>query len=314
MNFSILRGTKRQVVLLLICIAGISTFWEMNISVLRLWNKVCGSENLTAANNTWFMQRFNQSFRPLLSRDNNISPEEYSWWKKLQSEWRDFDFYTKTTASLLQLLPDRPEPQSHQCRRCAVVGNSGNLLRSHYGKLINQHDFVFRINLGRTKGFEEDVGNKTTHRVMYPESATVLEPSTHLVFFPFKIRDLEWLVSKFTPRSDAQSNPSVKTQTFANKNLAMVVSPAFIKYVHESWLDRKGQYPSTGFMVVILALHLCDQVSVFGFGADSDGNWSHYWEVLRNKKLRTGPHPGSAEYDMILELAQRGRLHFYRGW
>lgn len=41
----------------------------------------------------------------------------------------------------------------------------------------------------------------------------------------------------------------------------MVVNPGFIKYVHHIWLDRKGYYPSTGFVGVMLAMHICDEVS-----------------------------------------------------
>lgn len=55
-----------------------------------------------------------------------------------------------------------------------------------------------RINKGPTKGYEKDVGSKTTHRIMYPESAVDLDDSTHLVLFPFKIRDMQWLISTFT--------------------------------------------------------------------------------------------------------------------
>lgn len=49
------------------------------------------------------------------------------------------------------------------------------------------------MNLGPTEGHEEDVGSKTTHRIMYPESAMDLDNATHLVLFPFKIQDIEWL-------------------------------------------------------------------------------------------------------------------------
>lgn len=40
-----------------------------------------------------------------------------------------------------------------------------------------------------------------------------------------------------------------------------VLNPGFMKYVHEVWLDKKGSYPSTGFMAVVLALHICGEVS-----------------------------------------------------
>lgn len=56
----------------------------------------------------------------------------------------------------------------------------------------------FRMNAAPIKGFESDVGTKTTHRVLYPESAVDLDHSTHLVLFPFKIQDLEWLIKAFT--------------------------------------------------------------------------------------------------------------------
>ena len=50
-------------------------------------------------------------------------------------------------------------------------------------------------------GYEGDVGNKTTLHIMYPESSVDLDDHTHLMLFPFKIRDLEWLVSAFTTKS-----------------------------------------------------------------------------------------------------------------
>lgn len=40
--------------------------------------------------------------------------------------------------------PEKKRHQSNQCQKCAVVGNSGNLLQSKYGDLINNHSVVFR--------------------------------------------------------------------------------------------------------------------------------------------------------------------------
>lgn len=48
------------------------------------------------------------------------------------------------------------------------------------------------------RGYEEDVGNKTTMRFFYPESASYNpgldnEPGTLMVLVPFKQQDLRWL-------------------------------------------------------------------------------------------------------------------------
>lgn len=66
--------------------------------------------------------------------------------------------------------------------------------------------------------------------------------------------------------------------------------------------------------LVVICLFLYFQVHVFGYGADKDGNWSHYWEKLHNKKLKTGVHPGSHEYGIIQKLAEQIKLRFYPGW
>ncbi len=63
-----------------------------------------------------------------------------------------------------------------------------------------------------------------------------------------------------------------------------------------------------------MASFLFSQVNVFGFGADRDGNWNHYFEILRNKKLKTGAHPGTYEYEMIQKLHNKQMINFFKGW
>ncbi|XP_025783335.1 alpha-N-acetylgalactosaminide alpha-2,6-sialyltransferase 2-like [Puma concolor] len=48
------------------------------------------------------------------------------------------------------------------CVRCAVVGNGGILNGSRQGLNIDAHDYVFRLNGAVIKGFEKDVGTKTS--------------------------------------------------------------------------------------------------------------------------------------------------------
>ncbi|KTF84714.1 hypothetical protein cypCar_00017373, partial [Cyprinus carpio] len=115
--------------------------------------------------------------------------------------------YTEVVDQLFPLFPDKEhysDTGPDRCRTCAVVGNSGNLLGSKYGPLIDFHDFVIRINKGPTEGYEKDVGSKTTHRIVYPESAIDLDNSTHLVLLPVKILDIQWLISAFTTKNITQ--------------------------------------------------------------------------------------------------------------
>lgn len=57
---------------------------------------------------------------------------------------------------------------------------------------------LFRLNDAPVRGYEDDVGNKTTMRFFYPESAyynpeVQNDPDTLLVLVPFKMQDLRWL-------------------------------------------------------------------------------------------------------------------------
>ncbi|KAL7868431.1 hypothetical protein SRHO_G00098150 [Serrasalmus rhombeus] len=66
------------------------------------------------------------------------------------------------------------------------------------------------MNKAPTAGFEKDVGLKTTHHAIYPESAVDMDNSTHLVLVPFKILDLEWLISVFTTKHITGTRLAVK--------------------------------------------------------------------------------------------------------
>ncbi|XP_019206617.1 CMP-N-acetylneuraminate-beta-galactosamide-alpha-2,3-sialyltransferase 1-like isoform X2 [Oreochromis niloticus] len=272
------------------------------VSIL-LWNlsgytfchresKLCACHKCLTDSDPWFNDIISESPKPFMSQKHKPSEEDFNWWKTITP------------------IADVEEPRPDRCRSCAVVGNSGNLRGSQYGPLIDFHDIVIRINRGRTKGFERDVGTKTTHHVMYPESATRLDNTTYLLFFPFKTPDFLWLLKSLIPGENGAPN----SNKIANKDLVSILHPAFMKYVHDVWLRKKAAYPSTGFLAVVLSLLMCDEVNVFGFGADSEGNWSHYFEILTDKRLKTGGHPGEEEYKMIVKLHMKKKIFFFKGW
>ncbi|KAL2080279.1 hypothetical protein ACEWY4_024072 [Coilia grayii] len=278
----------------------------------------CGHCHVKKHKDSWFSKHFNASYHPLMtSNSSNVSTETFQWWKRLQrrhaSGWNE---YRKTVDKLFEIIPNKElyrDEGPDRCRVCSVVGNSGNLKNSRYGPLIDLSDFVLRINRGPTEGFERDVGSKTTHRIIYPESAIDVDNSTHLVMFPFKLLDLEWLISVFTTHTVKRGNTPVKSTIKANLSLVTVASPSFMKYVHEQWLEKHGFYPSTGFMTVVMALHICDKVRLFGFGADKHGNWDHYFGKTP-PLYKTGQHGGTFEYNTIKELHKRNKIEFYRRW
>ncbi|XP_062897029.1 CMP-N-acetylneuraminate-beta-galactosamide-alpha-2,3-sialyltransferase 1-like isoform X2 [Mobula hypostoma] len=182
------------ILFLLLCL--FTVFWCHRKEARLCRKNSCGCETCIAEQRVslWFDKRFNSTIQPLLTSDNQDIPHDILlWWLKLQLR--------KPTLALAhhQLfqrgIKSKPVQRMNSCRcqTCAVVGNSGNLNGSNYGKLIDSHGFVFRMNKAKTQGYETDVGSKTTHYLMYPESARSLEPHVQLVLVPFKPRDLQWL-------------------------------------------------------------------------------------------------------------------------
>ncbi|XP_029591088.1 CMP-N-acetylneuraminate-beta-galactosamide-alpha-2,3-sialyltransferase 1 isoform X1 [Salmo trutta] len=268
----------------------------------------------------WFTERFNQSVHPLMSRRNSLLTDDtYHWWQQLQGH-KDPANFSEVVEKLFQVIPDDDDLYKdagpERCRTCAVVGNSGNLKGSRYGPLIDSSDVIIRMNMAPTSGFEKDVGSRTTHHVMYPESAIDLDNTTSLLLIPFKTLDLQWITSALTTGSINETYVPVQSRIKANKNRVLIYSPAFFKYVSDTWLESKGRYPSTGFLSLLFAVHICDKVSVYGFGADQYGNWHHYWENNYNggNFRETGVHDADHEYNVTLLLADKHKINIFKGF
>ncbi|XP_035765596.1 CMP-N-acetylneuraminate-beta-galactosamide-alpha-2,3-sialyltransferase 1-like, partial [Neolamprologus brichardi] len=275
-----------------------------------------------------------------MSKKHKPSEEDFNWWKPLQGEKQNFTVYNKTLERVFQTITpfaDVEEPRPDRCRRCAVVGNSGNLRGSQYGPLIDFHDIVISARFTRPAGLlsflDWDGFSALTAAAGCVSLAYCLRfASLHASWTslclmlsqrPAVLAVLECLVLEFTlvahlsmdsarqplsPGATCREKGAPNSNKIANKNLVSILHPAFMKYVHDVWLRKKAAYPSTGFLAVVLSLLMCDEVNVFGFGADSEGNWSHYFEILKNKRLKTGGHPGEEEYKMIVKLHMKKKI------
>ncbi|XP_069608087.1 CMP-N-acetylneuraminate-beta-galactosamide-alpha-2,3-sialyltransferase 2-like [Ranitomeya imitator] len=277
----------------------------------------CGPCNQKTLRTPWFNQHFNGSIEPLLVRKDQVIPDHVlKWWLKLQGR-NNVSQISWILEELFKVIPSGnpyEEQNNRPCRHCAVVGNSGNLKGSSRGEIIDSHNFIIRMNGARTSGFEADVGSRTTHHFMYPESAVNLSHGVHLVLVPFKLQDLRWITSALSTGEIKFTYTRVKQFIQADKDKVLIFNPTFFKYIHDNWTKHHGRYPSTGMLALFFALHICDEISVFGFGADQKGNWHHYWE--KNKFAGafkwTGVHNADFESRLIEALATEGRLKFYK--
>ncbi len=154
----------------------ISQFSEQVRKLIKFPRRPCSCSTCISelGHSLWFDQRFNSTMQPFLTSQNALIPEDsYRWWLKLQGEKSPKNI-NDTLKELFGIIPGDRDPLQERgtfsCRRCAVVGNSGNLRQSQYGQDIDSHDFVLRMNRAPTIGYESDVGSKTTHHFVYPES------------------------------------------------------------------------------------------------------------------------------------------------
>ncbi|XP_067282498.1 CMP-N-acetylneuraminate-beta-galactosamide-alpha-2,3-sialyltransferase 2 [Pseudorasbora parva] len=308
---------QRYITALLTSTAITFLYFQSSLMILKNSSYTFSSERaLCGSVSNWSSEHYKHTAPLLLNSTNSVLHANVSrWWMGLQEE-SNVRIYTDVVDTLFSLFPDEEhyaDAGPDRCRTCAVVGNSGNLLKSNYGPLIDFHDFVLRINKGPTKGYEKDVGSKTTHRILYPESAVDLEEHTHLVLLPFKVLDMQWLISTFTTKHITWTYAQVPSTIKANKDKVMILHPEFIKYVHDIWAEGHGRYPSTGFITLIFALHICDKVNVFGFGATSDRKWHHYFDETK-LALESIGHGADFEHKTINWLQQESKIRMYRGW
>ena len=77
---------------------------------------------------------------------------------------KDTAVETKVLSGYTSVL-DR-QPLKMNCKTCALVSSSGRILKQNKGSEIDAADCVFRMNSAPVKGFESDVGHKTTVRIV----------------------------------------------------------------------------------------------------------------------------------------------------
>ncbi|XP_033500078.1 alpha-N-acetylgalactosaminide alpha-2,6-sialyltransferase 2 isoform X1 [Epinephelus lanceolatus] len=253
-------------------------------------------------------------------------------WKGLPLE------VVRSTLSLLNSSSLFKRGSPGRCVRCAVVGNGGILRGSRQGKNIDSHDFVFRVNGAVIKGYEEDVGTKisffgfTTNTMknalhMYQSDGFTKVPQSpeiKYIFIPSNLRDYVMLaaaVQRKTVRS-GRDRGDMPWQYFGHKPPGnfKILHPSFIHYVTHSFLPSPlltfapdHYMPTTGALMLMTALHTCDQVSAYGFITRNYNMFSdHYYDSIRKPLMFYSNHDMPMERRLWEFLNKRGVIRLYQ--
>ncbi|KAL7869591.1 hypothetical protein AOLI_G00135790 [Acnodon oligacanthus] len=308
----------------------------------------CASSIRRKVPQTPFAERFLGNV-PVLQWAKHFSEQEYQRLSRYQGAhgWGSVDMdVLKNSLAILntsanRLMFDDWERRGNrsQCIHCAVVGNGGILNGSKKGREIDQHDYVFRTNGAVIKGFEEDVGNRTS---LYTFSTNTLRNSmrsyagagyqgppldkeTKYVFLPDHDRDYILMRAAAT-HTLIEKGPekSAKPPSYFGGDVTVekfkMYHPDFIRYIRNRFLHShtlntryKNIYrPSTGAVMLLAALHTCDQVSAYGFMTSDYNKYSdHYYDKTHHPVHFYANHDLRMELMLWQQLHQAGLIQLY---
>ncbi|KAJ6873690.1 hypothetical protein NC651_032517 [Populus alba x Populus x berolinensis] len=182
------------------------------------------------------------------------------------------------------ILPAKPPFHPRQFHTCAVVGNSGDLLKTEFGAEIDSHDAVIRDNEAPVnEKYAKHVGLKRDFRLVVRGAAAnmvkILNGSTDEVLI-------------------------IKSQTHRDFNTMIKLIPNPV-YLFQGIVLRRGA-KGTGMKTIELALSMCDIVDIYGFTVDPGyTEWTRYFSTPRKGH---NPLQGRAYYQ-LLECLGVIRIH-----
>lgn len=222
------------------------------------------------------------------------------------------------------------------CNHCALVSSSGQMLRAEAGEEIDGIDCVIRMNNAPTRGFEKDVGSRTSVRVVSHTSVPLLvkkeqyyfqqsADTTYVIWGPERNMRQDGKGRVFNALLKiAKKYPHVRIYAVTRDK----IQDCDGVFQNETGKNRMktGAYLSTGFFTMILAIEMCDSIHVYGMIDDnycSRANHSavpyHYYEQSRLDECRMykvhehtqrGGHRFITEKAIYAKWATRHKMEF----
>ncbi|KAM9850429.1 beta-galactoside alpha-2,6-sialyltransferase 2 [Aulostomus maculatus] len=253
------------------------------------------------------------------------SAEELLCQMKAQAQLRTVDGSEQPFSSLgwAHIVPPLPLEQLYKWqdrsrfKTCAVVTSAGAILRSGLGKEIDAHDAVLRFNAAPTEGYERDVGNKTTIRIINSQilanprhrfNTSSIYKNVTLVAWdpaPYTVNLYKWYAS---PDYNL-FGPYVQRRKFHPGQPFYILHPS---YVWQLWDVIQGNTqeniqpnpPSSGFIGILLMMVLCEQVHVYEYiPSMRQTDLCHYHERYYDAACTLGAyHPLLYEKSLIQRI------------
>ncbi|XP_075514379.1 sialyltransferase-like protein 2 [Primulina tabacum] len=179
---------------------------------------------------------------------------------------------------LALVLQDGPPYVPRKFGRCVVIGKSGDLLKTKFGKEIDSYDAVLRENGAPIQNFSENVGTKSTFRLLNRGSAKALDKVAELYD-----KGKEVLIVKTT------------IHDIMNKMIQEIpiLNPVYLILGSSFGSAAK----STGLKALEFTLSICDTVDMYGFTVDPGyKEWTRYFSESRQGHT---PLHGRAYYQMM---------------
>ncbi|XP_033097073.1 alpha-N-acetylgalactosaminide alpha-2,6-sialyltransferase 5-like [Anneissia japonica] len=219
------------------------------------------------------------------------------------------------------------------CGHCAVVTNSGHLLNSSAGSRIDSTECVLRMNAAPTIGFEEDVGKRTTIRVIGHANigkTQILESEEpKMVVIPWLYVtniDREKNVYFNIAKNLSVNHTGVEFYLFSEDKVN-ISEQIFKEETGINIWKEAHNWLSTGWMTMIFALDVCDRIDVYGIVpgdyCSKLTNWTtpyHYYDPKfrsecgyynASETRLIGGHKFITEKAIYAKWYQKYNLNFY---
>ncbi|XP_033118189.1 alpha-N-acetylgalactosaminide alpha-2,6-sialyltransferase 6-like [Anneissia japonica] len=207
------------------------------------------------------------------------------------------------------------KPFENHCKKCAIVSSSGQLLGNGLGPEIDSYPCVIRMNTAPVRGFEKDVGRKTTIRVSCFISTKGLM-STPSLFTgegkPEKV--LMWGLhhqkNSWALRNAKSLNAKYRdVEFFAQEQAGEVFAGEIFK--EETGQDRAktNTWLSTGWFTMMVALDMCDEIHIYGM-IPEDFCLKNPNSKVKYHYYQVSPNPAECSYYKSQEGSSRGGHRF----